>query len=309
MVSLASIALAACGDDDTPATATEPSDATDVPADTEPLSVSPPDSPAPTDTATPESAGDGYAHPTGADEAVVSVAEVGGFTTARFAFSAPPRLVISGDGMAYGPAMTTAIYPGPLVPPMQVQTISEEGIQAVLAAADEAGLFAEVDYEDESSQLIADASTTVVTISADGETWTHSASALGVEDPSGGAGAASAQRQELQTFVDEVSGLVGLVGEEDLGPSESMQPDAYEVVAMPVEDPSSLAVDDIEPTVVEWPTDVEVALADLGSCTRLEADAVGELFESADELTLFQDGETVYEVWVRPVLPGRTCES
>jgi len=54
---------------------------------------------------------------------------------------------------------------------------------------------------------------------------------------------------------------------------------------------------------------VEVSLADLGSCTSLDAAAVGAVFESADELTLFQDGEVVYEVWVRPVLPGRTCES
>jgi hypothetical protein len=311
VLSLASVALVACGDDETPATATEPPGDVDAPTDTEP----PPDTEGPTDTAAPDTAGDdgsaedAYAHPTGADEAIISVAELGGFTTARYAFAASPRLIIAGDGTVYSPAMTAAVFPGPLVTPMQVQTISEEGIQAVLAAADEAGLFAEVDYEDESSQLIADAPTTVVTISVDGETWTHSAYALGFEDLSDDAEGPSPERQALQTFVGEVSGAIPVAGEDDLGEPESLQPQAYEVVATPVDDPSSMAVDDLQPTVVEWPSDTGVALADLGSCTRLEAADVGAVFESADELTLFQDGEIVYEVWVRPALPGRTCES
>lgn len=304
VVSLAAFVLAACGDDEA-STNTTPD--TDAPADTQadpPADSEPPRTDAPTDS---ETGGDGYTHPTGADEAIVSVADLAGFTTPRFAFSMPPRLIISGDGMAYTPGATTAIFPGVLVPPMQVQPISEDGIQAVLAAADEAGLFADIDYEDESTQLIADAPTTVVTISVDGETWEHSAYALGFDGLPEGDQGTSPEREALQSFVEQLSDLAAVAGDESLGEPEVFVPDAYEIVATPVEDPSALAVDGIEPTVVEWPATAGVELAETGQCTRIGADAVGALFEEANELTLFSEDDVTYEVFVRPALPGRTC--
>ena len=322
VVTLASIALAACGEDDASSTAnsgapadTDAATASDAPTVTEgPTDTGgATETAAPTDTGEPSgdepSSGRAYEHPTGADEAVVSLTNVGGFTMARVSFSMAPNLVISGDGMVYTPAATTAIFPGVLVPPMQVQTISEEGIQEVLAAAEEAGLLAEVDYEDEGTELIADAPTTVLTISADGEVWEHSAYALGFQGAPGSEEELSPERQMLQGFVDDLSDLAALAGAANLGDAELYVPDDYEIVAMPVEDPAALAVDGIEPTVVDWPADAGLALTDAGACTRIDADAVGGLFEEANELTLFSEDEVTFEVWARPVLPGRTCDA
>lgn len=276
------VAVAACGDDDTEPAAPS-SDSTLPPVDD-------------------SDGSDGYEHPTGADEVVVSYAEVGGFTTREFAFQQTPRVLIAGDGRVFSPGAQIAIYPGPLLPAVQVQSITEEGIQDVLAAAEDAGLFADIDYTIDSN--IADATTATVTISADGETWVHEAYALGA----GGPGTAETpERQALLDFVTQLSDLQGLVGEDALGETELFEPSDYAIESVVVDDLSAFGSDGIEPTVVEWPADVSVRLADAAECTVVPAAEVGEILGEANQLTFFEDGDVTYQVLARPVLPGQTC--
>ena len=115
----------------------------------------------------------GYQHPTGADEVVVSYEEVGGFTTREFAFQRTPNVLVAGDGRAFSPGAQIEIYPGPLLPAVQVWTLGEDGIQDVVAAADDAGLLAEIEYDHPANT--AEATTAVVTIDANGETFVHEA--------------------------------------------------------------------------------------------------------------------------------------
>ena len=318
------VALGACGEDGPDPAATEPPapTATDdtTPPDTNPPDANPPGTDVP-DTNPPDTnvsetnppgTVPGYEHPTGADEVVLSYAEVGGFTTREFAFQNPPVLLVTGDGRVITPAAVTAVFPGPLVAPLQIQSITEEGIQALLAAADDAGLLREVDYADDAEQLIADASTAQVEIAADGETWVHSAYALGIDSLPAAAGDGaelSPDRAALQDFVESLADLGTLVGAENLGEQEIYEPSAYQLLAFPVDDPSAFERDGIEPTLLDWPTDAGVSLADAESCVEVDADMVGPVLTGADELTLFADDGTTYQVLARPVIPGRTCDS
>ena len=59
------------------------------------------------------------------------------------AFGNVPSVTIYGDGRVITPGATTMLFPGPLVGPLFQQTMSEDGIQQVLAAAAAAGLLAE----------------------------------------------------------------------------------------------------------------------------------------------------------------------
>jgi hypothetical protein len=252
-----------------------------------------------------------YGHPTGADEVVVGYSELGGFTTPEFQFQRTPSVLISGDGRVFTPGAQIEIYPGPLVPAVQVQTITEDGIQQVLAAADEAGLLANVDYAD--NQFVADATTATVTISADGQTWVHEAYALSMTPPGE---EETPERKALADFVAQLSDLQTLVGADALGPAELYEPEQYDILAIPVEDLSAYGSDGIEPTVVDWPSDAEVHLSDAvaptdgstASCTLVPAAQFGELFQNANQLTFFADGGVTYQVVVRPVLPG-DCQS
>ncbi len=245
---------------------------------------------------------EGYTHPTGAEEVVFEYAEVGGFVPVELAFQQTPSLLVSGDGRAFTPGAQIAIFPAPLLPAVQVQTITEEGIQQLLAAADEAGLLAEVDYEE--PMQVADVTTARVTITVDGTTYVHEAYALGFEPTEGDV---SPQRQALAGFIAQLGDLATLVGADQLGETSLFEPASYGIQAMPIDDLTAYGDGEIGPTVVEWPAEAGVTLADAVACTVVDAEAVQATFAEANQLTFFDDGGTTYQVLVKPILPGTEC--
>jgi hypothetical protein len=248
---------------------------------------------------------DGYEHPTGEDEVVIEYAEVGGFVPREFAFQQTPNLLISGDGRVFSPGAQIAIYPGPLLPAVQVQPITEAGIQAILAAAEDAGLLQQVEYEQPTN--IADASTARVTINVNGETYVHEAYALGLAIPNEPAQETTPERQALADFIAELQDLTTLVGADELGEQTLFDPSEYGIEALVVDDLSAYGADGIEPTVVEWPTAVSVRLADAPTCTVVPASEVGETLAAATQLTFFDDADITYQVLAKPILPGTDC--
>lgn len=262
------------------------------------------DSPAADDSLPPVA--DGYQHPTGEDEVVVEYAEVGGFVPREIAFQQTPNVLVSGDGRVFGPGAQIAIYPGPLLPAVQVQPITEDGIQAILAAADEAGLLQEVEYEQPTN--VADASTARVVINVNGESYVHEAYALGLALPGEEGGQeTSPERQALADFIAELNDLAALVGPEALGEQTIFEPTEYGIEALVVDDLSAFGSDGIEPTVVDWPADVSVRLADAAECTVVPAAEVGETLAEANQLTFFEDAGVTYQVLAKPILPGTDC--
>jgi hypothetical protein len=250
-------------------------------------------------------AADGYEHPTGADEVVVQYAEVGGFLPREFAFQQTPNVLVSGDGRVFGPGAQIEIYPGPLLPAVQVQPITEDGIQAILAAADEVGLLAQIDYEQPTN--IADASTAQVTINVDGQTYVHEAYALGLANPAEPGEETTPERQALADFIAQLMDLQTLVGADQLGEQTIFEADEYGIEALVVDDLSVYGTDGIEPTVVDWPAEVSVRLADAATCTVVSAGEVGEALAAANQLTFFTDAGVTYQVLAKPILPGTDC--
>ncbi len=236
---IAGLGVAACGSDG--ASSSSPSSDSTLPS-------------VPTDNEPPRA----YPHPEGADDVVISYAELGGFAPLEYTFRQPPNILISGDGRVFTPGAQIEIYPGPLLPAVQVQTITEAGIQNVLSAADEAGLLADLDFAEDS--LVADASTATVTISAGGETWIHEAYALDFAGPDGDQ--TTPDRQALRDFLAQLSDLATLAGPGNLGESALFEPDAYAIEAIVVDDVATYGNGDIDPTVEAWPSDVSVRLAD-----------------------------------------------
>ncbi len=280
--------LAACGDDSEPA-ADEPIDTvvdTTV-APTTPATTAPP-------TAPPTTVADGYEHPTGADDVVVSIAYEGGFMTMEATFAQLPSLLVTGDAREFSLGPQIEIYPGPLLPNVQLADIGEAGIQELLALADEHGLLQDREYDADTN--VADASDTVVTISANGETYVHRAYALGL---GGGPGMTeeTGDRAELQAFVDAALMTLGT------SETEAFEADAYLVRSFPIDDVSGY---EIEPTIVEWTVD-GVDLAAASDCVEIPADQVADLFVDANQLTFFAQDGTAYQLAVKPQLPGDSC--
>lgn len=238
------------------------------------------------------------AHPTGADEVVFRLGYEGGFVPVGHAFVNLPTLLVSGDGRVFRPGVTTLEFPGRLLPPLTVQSITEEGVQRLLRAADDNGMIATPpDYTAE--VLVADAPDTVLTINAKGGSFTHRAYALDFVDGT----QTTPARERFAGFVTLVSDLAAVVGVANLGAEEVFEPLEFRFQAL-VTDESALEGYDIEPTVVDWPASADVRLADATTCARSSNAAVRAAFEAADQLTFFRDAGVLYQVSAVGVLPG-----
>lgn len=243
--------------------------------------------------------GAGYVVSTDADSVVFRIGQEGGFTTRGSGFIHMPSLLIAGDGAMYTPGATTLQYPGALLPALIQGSITAAGIQKVLKLADLAGLLgAAPDYSLPDGLTIADAPDTVVTLIANGVTYEHRANGLGIDSPNGGS---SPARNNLSKFVELLSDLPHAVGVDNVGLAEPMVAESYRfqsVIVNPADwtQPS--------PTIVTWPGDTGVVLADAAECASITVAKVGDLFEQANQLTFFQEKDVVYQISVVATLPG-----
>ena len=176
LIAAAALLLSACTGGQSPATASPAAPG---------ASVSPSGKPA----ASPTTATGAIAHPVGASELVLRLGEGGGFVMPAFAMIQVPHFSLYGDGtVIYRPASAPwpETRPGEPMrfPPLQVATMTEDQVQALLRdALGDGGLgIARERYE---NNQVADASTAVFTVNADGRERRVSVYALGlaIDDP------------------------------------------------------------------------------------------------------------------------------
>lgn len=272
--------------DTTATTATADTTATTEPADTTPETI----------------VAGGIEHPTGAADVILRYGYVGGFVRPGDAFVDVPNALISGDGRLIQPGVTTMQFPGPLLPALQVRTITEEAIQTILAAADAANLLAPPpDYSAETN--VTDAADTRLELNAKGGSFVHQAPALGYQDP-----AETKVRVVLHGFTIGLDDIETLVGKANLGDPEPLVAETYRFQARPLtaEELAGYTADP-KPTQVPWPTDLGVTLAGALDCAEIDAAKAGTLFSDANQLTFFVEDDTTYMVAAVAVLPGDTC--
>ena len=237
----------------------------------------------------------GYTLPTGPDEVFLRIAYEGGFVAPETIFVRIPNLLIAGDGHAFNPAAITMEWPGPLIMPMTVSTITPEGLQRLAKLADDARLVGFTpDYTLPDGIGIADAPDTVVTLTVNGATIEHRAYALGLDEPS------TPERNRLRAFVDSTANLITLLGAQHVGEASGYEPTAYRFRATVV-DPAQLS----EPVVtVDWSASTGVALADASECATVEAAKVATLLDGAKQNWVFRENELLYQLAITMVLPG-----
>ncbi|MEO6123675.1 MAG: hypothetical protein ABIR32_08170 [Ilumatobacteraceae bacterium] len=245
----------------------------------------------------------GIEHPVDADEVILRYGLVGGFTTRQYAFIQIPSVLVTGDGRLITPGIMTLEYPGPLLSVLNERSITEEGIQKLLALADSAGLLAPPpDYSAE--VLVADAPDTRVEIHADGATYIHQAVTLGFDEPN-----ESDARKALRLFAEQLDDITTAVGDQNLGPDAPLVPAAYRIQTEVVTE-AEIAGYEPAPTVLDW-TLTDVSLADAADCLAIPLATAGTVFADAKQNSLFRETvgteSLVYRVAVIAKLPGETC--
>lgn len=158
----------------------------------------------------------GIQHPTGAGDLILQVGVSGGFVAPSTTITQFPGFSLYGDGTLITQGAQTEIYPGPALPAMIQTHVTEDGIQAILQAAQTAGLFGpDTSY---GYNCIADVGTTTFVLNADGSTHTIDAYALGIDEGSC-QGADETARHKLAQFDAKLGDLrswlpAGSVGED-----------------------------------------------------------------------------------------------
>ena len=214
-----------------------------------------------------------------------------------------PTLLVSGDGRVFTPGAQTEVYPGPLLSPMYERSITEAGIEKILKLADDAALLRPApDYTlPADGPQVTDAPDTVVMINVNGKAFEHRAYALGMFGGDGSGSEQTPARENLFRFVTLLADVAKVAGAANVGKDEVWLPDRFRFQATVV-DPTQWT--DPAPNVVEWPTGSGVVLADSAQCAVVGADAMKGLFDTATQLTFFQEEALVYQIAVVGVLPG-----
>ncbi len=272
-----------------------------APASAGPATAAPP---AATPAATPV---EGLAHPTGPDDIILSYDEGGGFVPIEFLAAHVPYFTLYGDGTVVFVQGSAPVEPGAgnvmTGQPIRTAKLTEEQVQDLLLYALTDGGLANA-KESYSNQMVADASTATFTVSADNDTKTVSAYALGMQSEPG---PDTATLKQLEM-------LAGRLRDFDQGgtlASDPYVPTAYRAVLL-----ESTGVQGVQ--VREWPwpdlTVEDFALpADPNSLQQrtrtMTPDEVAALgidgYEGGISSGLWvkgTDGKT-YSVAVRPLLP------
>ena len=254
----------------------------------------------------------GIEHPTGADQLILRTAYEGGFVAYEYTLGSTPFWSLFGDGTLIVPGPQIEIYPGPALPNLIATPVSEEGIQAILVAARDAGLMdGDANYGD---LCIADAADTVFTIDADGQTSVVSAYALDVGEPAGtcGSGKDADARAKLAAFQAKLTDLQSWLPDGSLGTERPYDPTEMRVYVLPYQGDPELPQDPFA-----WPLDgsldafgkpIENAPADArcGVVTGEDLTTLLAAARDANALTPWTSGGIDHHLIFRPLLPDES---
>jgi hypothetical protein len=249
----------------------------------------------------------GIEHPTGASDLVLRWETSGGFVNPASVLDRVPSFSLYGDGTLITEGAHTEIYPGAALPPLLAQAITEGGMQAILAAARDAGL---LDGDATYPFCVADVPDTVFTVNADGRTSVVTATALGMGGP-GCPDANDEARAKLFRFLTRLGDLQSWLPAGSIGGEHPYTSSALRIFVQPYQaDPT------LTETPVAWPgsqplsvVDGTVEMAPSVSCGVVDgadADAVLEAARSANELTPWTSDGRRYSVVFRPLLPDES---
>lgn len=250
-------------------------------------------------------------HATARDAVLVKISLEGGFVPIEWTYTNLPMFSLYGDGTLVLPGPQIELYPGPALPAISRRSVDETGIQAILEEAVAAVEDIPTDLDDLGFMGIADASTTVITVTAGGVDRTIRAYALGelIERPDGMPERQYQARLRLQRLVSRLIGLDPWLPDGSVGPESPYEASAARVLVGTYRD-----VDDLPQEPKPWPLDG--GLSGFGTpvggsfrCGVVEGanwTAVHGAATAANELTPWTDEGAQYSILFRPLLPDET---
>ena len=236
--------------------------------------------------------------PSEPDAPVLTVTSEGGFVPVEFLIGNMPRYVLTADRTVYSQGPMIEIFPQPLLPNVQVGKLSEDNWKEVLSLVDKLGM-ADFDekIDNDGAEQVADAPTDVFTYYDTNGEHRLAIYALGITT-----GANSSDRLlalELLELFDEAVAS---------GASDQYTPTRLQIAA----GNGGFDLEDGMASVEPWP--LEIAYDDMEElfagwrCTEVSGEAVAdllEIFNEANQATLWDTGSEEVNFKVTPILPGQ----
>lgn len=247
---------------------------------------------------TPESSA---ASPQGGNDLVLRTEQFGGFVPQDRVVGALPQVSVYADGRVITEGPVAAIYPGPALPNVQVQTISPAKVQELIQAAGPAGVANGTDF---GRPNVADAPNTRVTVVTPQGTQSVTAAALHESQPQDPqlTPAQRAAREKLAKYVSSLTSLQ--TSQSDVKP---YQAESVAVLARPWVDPGG---SDAKSPEKAWPGPALPgaylnAAFKIGCVvvTGAEKDKVWAAAKDATAITPWTAGGAKYLINFRPLLP------
>ncbi len=258
---------------------------------------------------------------------LVRVESVGGFVTPETNLTAVPSYQLSDDRREISQGAQILIYPPPALPSLQSATLTDEGVQVILNAAQVAGLT--VSDQEYINPNVADLPNQIITVTVDGRTVTTTAYGLDQLDLADTSELAAA-RDRIQPFLALIANPASLRQTGQVAePETSYDFTELQFAAIPAANfPAATEVSTLEGVQpgepVAWPLDTP--LAEIGQPldeavggagyaavfpgARVETIGGGDLAsvrplaEQATQLTIWQSDGTDWVLLLRPLLPG-----
>ena len=248
---------------------------------------------------TPESA---TASAPGGDDLVLRTESFGGFAPADRVVGRIPQVSVYGDGRVITEGPVPAIYPGPALPNIQVQTVSPELVQHMVSEGLSSGVRSGTDF---GRPGVADAPTTRVTVVTGDGPQSVSVEALNeaqANDPR----LTAAQREARTKLAAFLAKLSGLPAAEGMPPSVQYAPESVAVLARPWQSPGSEpASPQMAWTGPKLPGDYLNAAFKIGCVVAAGADKdkVLAAAKDANAVTPWTQSGAKYLITFRPLLP------
>jgi len=251
----------------------------------------------------------GIDHGTARDQVLVRVSFEGGFTPIEWTYTNFPTFSLYGDGTLVLPGAQIELYPGPALPAISSRQVEEPGIQAILAEALDAIADVPANLDDLGFMGIADAPTTVISVTADGVSRTIRAYALSelTERPDGMPEEEYRARLRLQQLVTKLGTLEAWLPAGSLGHEAGYEASAARLFVGPYR-----RVDDLPQESIPWPLEGDLAVfGDVANGSNMRCGvvqgeswaAVHEAASRANELTPWTDAGDRFSILFRPLLP------
>ena len=268
----------------------------------------------------PGGSGGPIAHPQG-DELVLRIEFRGGMLGPGALAATLPPFTLTGDGRVIVPGAQIELFPGPLLPAVNVRRLAEDGIQALLAEVTRTGLFTtSVEFRG-AQDFVMDAGDTVFTLHAAGREVEVVVFGLGTLDPAGNyptiSAAEIAAHGVLQRLSDRLMNPDSWLGE-GLWAEPAWRAYQPEAMRLLVRNADADPPDDsgIGNQLLDWPAGSDPATFGeatsdgerCGVVTGQEATDWYELLTGANQLTRFVSGDHRYQLTVRFMLPDEPPE-